>query len=319
MSESDQDNEEQADCVICAKDVKDEEALQCDLCDYWFHIECYRMDREDYQKIQDIVELVQWFCRSCVSSFKGLKKQVTSLQKRVDELESSMETKINEKVSDILYERLEREKRKCNLVFFGMPEAGDDRQGKDRMKFDRNRVCQLGNNLCDELKTKEEDIETLFRVGERDPEKKRPLVVKFRNAKDKFRLLKNSKKLNQAKDGRSSVFIAPDLTKEQRTESQKVYTELKRRKDAGEENLVILRGRIVEKKMNREIDPWEEGAIAPEARAVSPEARVAPLKKLAEPQAVRKKTAYTRNTAGTRKTADTGKTADIRKTRKQGN
>ncbi len=65
-------------------------------------------------------------------------------------------------------------------------------------------------------------------------------------------ILFRAKELKHAdKDEIKAVFIAPDRTKKERDRSEVLHEELKRRKENGEVNLIIRRGRLVQ---NRKVD-----------------------------------------------------------------
>jgi hypothetical protein len=50
-------------CTVCAKEVEeDHEALQCDDCDKWCHIECGGVSRQEYREHQEEDEESNWSC-----------------------------------------------------------------------------------------------------------------------------------------------------------------------------------------------------------------------------------------------------------------
>ena len=230
------------------------DALECELCEFWFHAECLGLDFEKYKKVRAVEDFMKWFCESCNSGFKKLKETVTRLERRVEQLENGIERDINDKITDIVMERMERDKRKNNLMFFGLPEAGQDVKGRERANFDASSLRAL-KKVDKGLEIRTEDIETSFRVGKPDPEKTRPLCIKFVDPKVRGRVLRNGKMLNRATGQMkkmSDVYISPDLTKTQRAENRKLYEELKTKrdkskKDETDEEWVIRRGKVIRK------------------------------------------------------------------------
>ena len=236
------------DCAICKKEVPDDAAsMICDLCELWFHIECIPMSVERYNLLNELgdeEEDIKWLCKSCRVGFKEMKQRINVLERRVIELESGMERKINDKITDIVEERLERDRRVKNLVFFGVKEAPDDVIGQDRAKHDVKLLKKLSSEI-NGLEIKENDIDSSFRVGKKTAGKVRPLCIRFVSTSVKARVLRNGKELrNSSEEWKKKVYIAPDLTRTQRTENKRLYEELKARRDK-EEDVVIKNGKIV--------------------------------------------------------------------------
>jgi hypothetical protein len=65
-----EESEQEYPCSICHKEVSQEEsALACDTCGDWCHIECGRINEEDYNRYQemfDASETIQWDCPACL-------------------------------------------------------------------------------------------------------------------------------------------------------------------------------------------------------------------------------------------------------------
>ena len=97
------------------------------------------------------------------------------LENRVQLLETGMERTINDKIIDIITERMERENRKKNLMFFGLPEASNDIKGKDRAVYDMSSLRAM-KTVEKVLEIKNSDVEFSYRVGKYDAKKTRPCV-----------------------------------------------------------------------------------------------------------------------------------------------
>lgn len=77
--------------------------------------------------------------------------------------------------------------------------------------------------------------------------KPRPLRVSFIEKGERRHILSNSRGLKSpVNKDLSNISISRDLTKTERLKHKDLETELKTRRDAGETNLRIIRGRIVE-------------------------------------------------------------------------
>ena len=88
---------------ICKVAVSDsDEALVCDCCGLWFHIECQKVPKEAYKYASEMDNMFTWYCSSCklsvkkvVETMSGINKEVKKntqciglLNKRVDKMES---------------------------------------------------------------------------------------------------------------------------------------------------------------------------------------------------------------------------------------
>ena len=51
-------------CKICNIDINNKgRAVQCDICQFWIHIECNKLNHIDYKYLQEFNDL--WYCISC--------------------------------------------------------------------------------------------------------------------------------------------------------------------------------------------------------------------------------------------------------------
>ena len=55
--------------------LNDQEGVQCDICDNWFHRTCVEISKEEY-KLQKKNESSQWFCGKCLDEVRELKKEL---------------------------------------------------------------------------------------------------------------------------------------------------------------------------------------------------------------------------------------------------
>lgn len=127
-------------------------------------------------------------------------------------------------------EAMERDKRKDNLVFIGIPEGT-----KDIARGKVEDICRL---LGGELS----EIVSVERLGK--PDAIKGLVrVKFDSSEGRMNMLTKAKKLRNVKEY-ESIFVAPDLTKTQQEVDKALREKLKEvRKD--EPDAKINRGQII--------------------------------------------------------------------------
>ena len=239
-------------CGSCNDIVSDgDKSLCCEACNKWFHINCINISVSKYKSIGSLQSIVRWFCTQCDVKIKNALSKLALLEAKVSELEAKIELNIEKKIEDMLDERLEREKKKNNLIIFGVPEAPDDnknKQGAERKQYDIEKLEKLNDGLCDELNIETSMIDNIYRIGKvsTNTNRPRPICIKLKNASDKYRLLNNAKRLREAQSGwQKEVYISLDYTKHQRELRKKAMDELKIRRDAGELNLVIRNFKVV--------------------------------------------------------------------------
>ena len=142
-------------------------------------------------------------------------------------------------ISGMLDGYMDKERRRCNIVIYNLPEDSGDSQAErnenDILKFREIMKQELHLNIR---------ITRAFRAGKRLSDKPRLLIASLENVETKMELLKLAPQLRNSTEW-STLFINPDLTQKEREEGRKLRAELARRKTAGETSLYIKQGRIV--------------------------------------------------------------------------
>lgn len=146
----------------------------------------------------------------------------------------------------IINDEKEREKKKQNLIIFGLPESGTDdmTQCNDLLsKFNLSAMPVITN--CKRL-GKQEGMNRLGTAANGRP-KPRPIVITLDKIATKFNILKQANHLRSIPetDPMSTVIIKADLTKMQLIEHKKLVSDYKRRKDDGE-HVKISKGVIID-------------------------------------------------------------------------
>jgi len=161
---------------------------------------------------------------------------------------------ISEKEQDSASEEAELERRKTNVIVYGLPESSAA-EPNDREDDDMGQITMLLHELkCDNV-----EVMQVARLGSRQAAgadtatddaspRTRPVKLVLKTAEQKHSLLKNAKNLRWKEEGGwNKVFIHADLTLKQRECRRKLVAELKMRKDNGESDLIIVNGKIVRK------------------------------------------------------------------------
>lgn len=145
----------------------------------------------------------------------------------------SVATKVEDKqLRAQVNEALEREKRKNNLVVFGLPDGDNDA------------TMECAKKLC-EVICKDEDIYPVaaLRLGKPGTDKG-PVRLTFSSGEEKLSLLQKAKNLKNEKEY-EKVYVTQDLTKSQQEEDKKLRDKLKEMRTAGETDIKINKGQIV--------------------------------------------------------------------------
>ena len=199
-----------------------------------------------YNKLNDSVSALSSKIDNLCSNSSQLQHQLASEATSLVSNPSSQFSHLNSPVSatvqvtTIVDEYLDRDRRKSNLVIYGLPEStlasSTERQQQDTKKF-----CDLVKH---EFKISNLDINKSYRLGKYNENNVRPLLVIILDNQARSYLLRNAKSL-RCSNTYQNVYISPDLTPKERETNKLLRHELRTRKEAGETNLVIRHGKII--------------------------------------------------------------------------
>ena len=236
----------------CGKPVLDEdEALRCDSCDIWFHISCQGVTKHRYDAILALHDDdMPWYCLECRIVVPRLLNSLGIITKRCDAMEDEIhhlklrvtdleDKELNDEVAnkdfikqecrDLFQTQAEREKRKNNIMIFGLAESGSPNL-ESRIQDDK---INVQNILSEELGIKNVIIDKVIRLTPRtdgpaqisdqtNETKPRPLKVILSSDKYKGEILKKAKILKNPNKPEYKVTIAPDLCKVDKEENDKL-------------------------------------------------------------------------------------------------
>ena len=139
---------------------------------------------------------------------------------------SSSPQELTTAATTIAEELAERDRKKNNIVVYNFPENPD--QTTEREKFVE--MCKVTTEL-------DVNVHKIYRLG-RKTDKTRPLLVCLESEDAKLTLLSRAPKLRFHTQYKST-FIAPDMTRFQRVKHKRLVDELRKRRQQGEQNLII--------------------------------------------------------------------------------
>ena len=119
--------------------------------------------------------------------------------------------------------------------------AGENREARSANDL------QTVKSIIDEYKIQGVNILKTVRLGKYNPQSTRGRLVLAELADNsvKGRLLSTASRKRQTSQLWNNVYISPDLTPQQRLEGKQLRDELKRRRENGEQNLIIRNNKIM--------------------------------------------------------------------------
>ena len=250
-------------CPVCRKTTNavasnKAGALQCSICELWFHPPCVQVDDNQLDLIKKCVDMGMgspWSCTVCRSALEKLDKSVKQVAARVSSVE--VRTENLEKTADELKmenvnlkEELVNIKNKLEAVEKKTCENSSDRileEVAERSSKERNVVlhnCMESNALNLEEAQRDDlvGVQTLFnelglrevaakevlvgwrRLGQKKNDSSRPLLLIFKARSDRDRLLDRAPRLSRHQDEEfRKISIVSDLTQKQRKLEQDMF------------------------------------------------------------------------------------------------
>ena len=186
---------------------------------------------------------------------KAKVNKVLEKQQELDEAVHQQSEAVKQQ-TEVQKEQKRRDDKEKNLIAYAIPEELEDQTSQ--MKADYLAIKHLYLNRVNLEKT---DIIQISRVGNKKKDMIRPVRITFSSAQKRVEILRNNKNLKlenenlepcaapfcDDKTKHKHIYITTDKTLQQREAENKLRDELKRRRDAGEENLIIRGNKITKK------------------------------------------------------------------------
>ena len=129
---------------------------------------------------------------------------------------------VKEAIVEHVKEKAQDEERQRNIIIYRLPESDDDDQDK-RKDYDKSLFFEkLSKNELGIAGVKPTKI---IRLGRRDPELTRSLLVTTPTVMDKRRIMASLYKLKNASEDFNNISVSNDLTKGERQERQNLVQE----------------------------------------------------------------------------------------------
>ena len=117
-------------------------------------------------------------------------------------------------------EEKDLEFRKHNVIIFRIPEKKTENV-KERKESDLTFVKDLADCVFD-MKLADDDVTKMYRLGQWDESKSRPLLVSLRNLEQKDQIMSNLSKLKQSIEKFRGISISHDLHPKEREKRKKL-------------------------------------------------------------------------------------------------
>ena len=186
------------DCTVKSKIVRNTKALQCEVCENWYHIKCAKVSDGLYDHLKGDNSGVHWFCFHCNVGSSKLLQVISKMKMELDA--------VKEEVTQLKFsnDKLEQYTRKDNAVISGLNDP------HERDEDTTEKVIELANEIG--VTVTRADISTSHRLGSVSATYNRPIIVRFARRDVKRALLRQRKQLkNNATH--PNTFINDDLTK----------------------------------------------------------------------------------------------------------
>ena len=86
---------------ICSKQVKNSQnSIECDLCGFWFHIGCVPIEKEYFEMVRSLGDIIKWFCINCKSEIENIVETNESLKHENSNIKEHNKV-ISQKVIDL--------------------------------------------------------------------------------------------------------------------------------------------------------------------------------------------------------------------------
>ena len=266
-------------CLECDDGIiEEEETIECHRCKNWCHKQCSMLSEAQYAVLArgggggGGGGSLLWQCQKCIvggaarnsdatrteAKLDVLTKLLQDMVERLEKLEKAngeksidekIEAAVERKMTHVLEEAKEKEKRKHNIIVVNLPESLE-RTPEERKREDEERVRELIGKVTDVPRGEIGDPIRLgpIRIGQNPRPRLLRMVVRTEEAKNK--IMRNVYALNEGVPFDKRVYINHDNTPHEREKYRELKTEMQRRMENGERDLVIRNMKIT-KRQNR--------------------------------------------------------------------
>ena len=146
-------------CGECKNNVTNtEKAVQCELCELWFHCKCEEIQEDTYELLKQ--DKIHFFCGKCEKAAGQLLKSVVKLKERQDKLEEDLITfkkEISTTIQDFADTFTEEAKSKTEDIAKLGKTVDDMKKEVGRFKLEyKTEFKKMNDQIKDVIKAQEE-------------------------------------------------------------------------------------------------------------------------------------------------------------------
>lgn len=220
---------------------------------HWYCNKC----NVTFSKVLSSISRLEAQHQKLVTEVSDIKNQVTSCNDKyevVTDKINELDKTIDNKFEDMCQEIEDRDRRRSNLVIFGMPESASE-NAESRKQYDTTCVSTLLEELDMDPRTAVKD--SVIRLGGKISSKNgknsnagpRPVKIQMQDPKTCMTVLKRAKHLQNTKtEILQNLSIKRDMTPKERQIRKNLVEEMQQREKRGEKNLRIVNQKIVKTK-----------------------------------------------------------------------
>lgn len=171
---------------------------------------------------------------------KCLEEQTEKIKITVNEICNKRIGQLEEIVKQqrIKIAELERDTRNKNLIFHGVEEVDDNNTEETVLNIIENEL---------KITCNEDNLDFVKRLGRKDNNKIRPILIKFATGKMRRNILENSRKLKD-----TNIFITEDFPKEVLEKRKILVSEMKKCREEGKYAIIKYDKLVVKDKFNQQ-------------------------------------------------------------------
>lgn len=205
------------------------------------HMEMLKKEVEEIKKKKYVIEETEQSKKKREQEMKIFKEEVVSMSIEEVKKSKNVEDKKVEQIS-LKLEEIERERKKKNVIMFNLKESLEG-EAEKRYKEDLERSMKI---FAVELGIQDLTIEKVFRIGKKQDDMNRPMIIKLGSEEDRLTVLRKAKILRHSEEfGR--VYISRDMTEAEREKDKQLRQDLREKREKNEGgSYVIRRGKVMQ-------------------------------------------------------------------------
>ena len=191
--------------------------------------------KERMGKLEERIEEMEGEKEAVVKRVGRVEKKAEKAKEDLEgverEIKSGMGKAMAEAKKEVITELKQEEIRSARIAIYGLKESEKEDEGAEWKEEEKGKVEEMARVMGVELVG---EVEVRFRAGRKgvgEEARPRPLIVRIADEETRAKVMRSSGKLSR-EEGWKKIFVAPDMTKEQREAARKEEMELREKADS---------------------------------------------------------------------------------------